>query len=108
MENYFAICFSTAGRWCKARCISLYVKHCSIAIKEGDSEAAFVTFDFCLILSTSTHIWTSSTDEVSWPQGDLLTFDFDFQFLGGGLRHTGPWPSSPMTDESQRGLTSTT
>ena len=29
-------------------------------------------FDFCL--SASTHFWTTSTDEVAWPQGD--------QFLG--------------------------
>ena len=33
-----------------------------------------MTFHFCL--STSTHFWTTSTDEVSWPQGDRL--------LGGG------------------------
>ena len=35
----------------------------------------FVDFDFCL--STSTHFWTTSTDEVAWPQGDT--------FLGGVL-----------------------
>ena len=33
------------------------------------------TFDFCL--GTSTHFWTTSADEVAWPQGDL--------FLGEGL-----------------------
>ena len=32
-------------------------------------------FDF--LLSSSTHFWTTSTDEVAWPQGD--------QILGGGL-----------------------
>ena len=47
----------------------------------------------------STGFWATSTDKVSWPQG--------YQFRGGGLWHTGPGPSSPMTDELPRGATST-
>ena len=51
-------------------------------------------FDFCL--STSAHFWTTSTDEVAWPQGTGRD-----QFLGGGPWHeaillTALWLSLPF------------
>ena len=43
-----------------------------------------IDFDFCL--RTSTHFWTTSTDEVAWPQRD--------QLLGGGPWHKANLPAT--------------
>ena len=48
------------------------------------SEGGLLTFDFCL--GTSTRFWTTSTDEVAWPQGD--------HFLSGGLYHRDVFPAT--------------
>ena len=45
--------------------------------ESGTSQLPALLFDFDFCLSSSTHFWTTSTDEVAWPQGD--------QFLGEDL-----------------------
>ena len=114
---------SGGSRWWPGKCLSSSSRRCPALRNPKHSQngrrggkrqeklakalvdgTTLVTFDFCL--STSTHFWTTSTDEVAWPQGD--------QLLGGGLQRkavfpatqwlslpfdipVGAWPLSPLT-----------